>query len=57
MTLEEAKIKFPKGTIANAGSMGKVLIMGWKQAPGDKEPWATVFVGHIEGSLPASKLS
>lgn len=57
MTLEEAKFKFPKGSIANAGSLGKVLIRDWKQAPGDKEPWATVFVGMVEGSVPASMLS
>lgn len=57
MTLEEAKLKYPKGSIANAGSFGKVLIRDWKQAPGDKEPWATVFVGLVEGSLPASMFS
>lgn len=57
MTLEEAKIKFPKGSTAKAGSLGFVLIRDWKQAPDDKEPWATVFVGLVEGSVPASMLS
>lgn len=55
--LEQAKLDFPKGSIAKYGESNTlVMILGWKMAPGDKEPWANVVVGLMETSIPFSKL-